>query len=119
MHWLLTGWILCLPTFAVAVAVWETFDGHVWALGFILGSLALLQIRLRIRRRIADLLLPHVAITAAGATITFAQWAWPLIHLVHLGAFLASLVGRRFAWAGIDYRLHGRTVSVERRPDVA
>ncbi len=118
-HWLLAGWTLCLPTLAVAVAIRETLEGHWWGLSFVLGSLALLQLRLRIRRRIADLLLPRAAITAASATITFARWAWPLIHVVHLGAFLASSVGRRFTWAGIDYRLHGRTVSVERRPGAA
>jgi cellulose synthase/poly-beta-1,6-N-acetylglucosamine synthase-like glycosyltransferase len=114
-HWLLAGWTLCLPALAAAVAVSELFAGRWWASSFILGSIALLQVRLHIRRQIADLLLPHAAIAAAGITIIFARWAWPLIHLVHLGAFLTSVVGQRFTWAGIDYRLHGRTVSVERR----
>ncbi len=114
-HWLLAGWTLCLPTLAATVALREIFDGHWWASSFVLGSIALLQVRLRIRRRIADFLLPHAAITAARTTITFAQWAWPLIHLVHLGAYLASCVGQRFTWAGIDYHLHGRAVSVARR----
>jgi ceramide glucosyltransferase len=114
-HWLLAGWTVCLPAVATTIAVAETFDGRLWASGFILGSIALLQIRLRIRRQIADLLLPHTAIAAARTTIAFAQWAWPAIHLVHLVAFLASLVGQRFTWAGINYRLHGKMVSVERR----
>jgi ceramide glucosyltransferase len=114
-HWLLTGWTLCVPALAAMLAVRETLDGRWWALSFILGSIALLQVRLRIRRRIADLLLPQAAIVAARTTLSFAQWGWPLVHLVHLGAFLASVVGQRFTWAGIDYRLHGRTVSVERR----
>jgi ceramide glucosyltransferase len=114
-HWLLAGWTLCLPSLAAMVAVGEILAGHRWASSVILGSIALLQVRLRIRRQIADLLLPHAAIAAARTTILFAQWAWPLIHLVHLGAFLTSFVGQRFTWAGIDYRLHGRTVSVERR----
>src|SRR6202795_451232 len=114
-HWLVAGWTVCLPALAAMVAVGEIFAGRWWASSFILGSIALLQVRLRIRRQIADLLLPQAAIEAARSTLIFAQWAWPLIHLVHLGAFLASLVGQRFTWAGIDYRLHGRTVSVERR----
>jgi ceramide glucosyltransferase len=114
-HWLLAGWTLCLPALAAAVAVSEMFAGRWWASSFLLGSITLLQVRLRIRRQIADLLLPHAAIAAARTTIIFAQWAWPLIHLVHLGAFLTSFVGQHFRWAGIDYRLHGRTVSVERR----
>jgi hypothetical protein len=114
-HWLLAGWTLCLPALAAAVAVSEMFAGRWWASSFLLGSITLLQVRLRIRRQIADLLLPHAAIAAARTTIIFAQWAWPLIHLVHLGVFLTSFVGQHFTWAGIDYRLHGRTVSVERR----
>jgi ceramide glucosyltransferase len=114
-HWLLAGWTVCLPALAAVIAVSEIFDGHRWASSFIVGSIALLQVRLRIRQQIADLLLPHTAIAAARATIIFAQWAWPVIHLMHLGAFLASLIGQRFTWAGIDYRLHGRTASVERR----
>jgi cellulose synthase/poly-beta-1,6-N-acetylglucosamine synthase-like glycosyltransferase len=114
-HWLLAGWTVCLPVLAATIATAETLQGGWWASGFIIGSIALLQVRLRIRRQIADLLLPRTLIAAARATITFGQWTWPLIHLVHLGAFLASLVGQRFTWAGIDYRLHGKMASVERR----
>jgi glycosyl transferase family 2 len=114
-HWLVAGWSVCLPAFAAVLAVAETVLGQRWALPFILGSIALLQLRLRIRRQIADLLLPQTAIEAARATIFFAQWAWPLIQLVHLGAFLTSAAGRRFTWAGIEYRLDGRTVTVERK----
>ena len=106
---------MCLPTLAATVAITETYAGRWWIAGFILGSLALLQVRLRIRRRIADLVLPQTAINAAMTTIRFARWAWPLIHLVHVSAFLASCVGQRFTWAGIDYRLRGSTVTVERR----
>ncbi len=114
-HWWLAGWALCLPMLAATVAIAQTFDGRWWIASFIVGSLVLLQVRLRIRRRIADLVLPQTAIGAARTTIGFARWAWPLIHLVHVSAFLASCVGQRFTWAGIDYRLHGATVSVERR----
>jgi cellulose synthase/poly-beta-1,6-N-acetylglucosamine synthase-like glycosyltransferase len=114
-HWLLAGWTVCLPALAATIAAVETLDGRRWASSFILASIALLEVRLRIRRQIGDLLLPRAAVAAARTTITFAQWAWPLIHLVHLAAFMASLVGQRFVWAGIDYRLHRKTVSVERR----
>jgi ceramide glucosyltransferase len=114
-HWLLAGWTLCLPAVAMTIAVREICGGRWWAWSFILCSVALLQVRLLIRRRIADLLLPQAAIPAARATLAFARWAWPLIHLVHLGAFLASAVGQRFTWAGIHYRLNGRSASVERR----
>jgi hypothetical protein len=71
------------------------------------------------RRQIADLLLPRADIASARRTIAFARWAWPLIHLVHLGAFLTSVGARRFTWAGIDYCLQGKAVVVERRPGEA
>jgi cellulose synthase/poly-beta-1,6-N-acetylglucosamine synthase-like glycosyltransferase len=114
-HWLLAGWSVCLPAVAATIAAAQTLNGRWWASCFLLGSFALLQVRLRIRQQIADLLLPRAEIAAGRLTFTFARWAWPLIHLVHLGAFLASLVGQSFTWAGIDYRLRGRTVSVQRR----
>ena len=112
-HWLLAGWIVCLPPLAAAIAAAQTLGGGRWAASFIFSSIVLLQVRLDIRRQIADVLLPRDAIAPARATITFARWAWPLIHVVHLGAFLTSLIGQRFTWAGIAYRLHGKTVSVE------
>ncbi len=118
-HWLVAGWTLCLPAIAAAIAVRATLAGHGWTLSFIIASAVLLQIRLLIRRSIADIVLPRSAIAAAGATITFAQWAWPVIHMVNLAAFLASLFGQRFTWAGIRYRLTGKTVTVERRPGEA
>jgi hypothetical protein len=115
-HWLLAGWIVCLPAVAATIAAAEALSGRWWASSFILASFALLQVRLRIRRQIADRLLPRAAIAAGSLTFTFAQWAWPAIHLVHLVAFLTSLIGQRFTWAGIDYRLDGKTVSsVEHR----
>jgi cellulose synthase/poly-beta-1,6-N-acetylglucosamine synthase-like glycosyltransferase len=117
-HWLLAGWTLIVPALAAVAAVRETLHGRWWAFSFIVSSFVLLQVRLHVRQRIAERLLPHAAIAAARTTISFAQWAWPMIHLVHLGAFLASFGGRRFTWAGIDYRLYGRTVSVERPLDV-
>jgi ceramide glucosyltransferase len=113
-HWLLAGWTVCLPAIAATEAISEIFTGHWWVSSFILGSIVLLQIRLTIRRQIAGLLLPHTAIAVARSTIVFARWAWPMIHLVHLGAFVTS-VGQGFRWAGIDYRLHGRAVSVKSR----
>jgi hypothetical protein len=112
-HWFLAGWTLCLPALAAMIALREAFEWWVW--GFTLTSLVLLQLRLSLRRQIAELVLPSAAIGTASATIAFARWAWPLIHTIHLGAFLASAFGQRFTWAGIDYRLHGRAVSVEQR----
>jgi ceramide glucosyltransferase len=111
-HWLVAGWTLGLPALAAAIAVRAILTGHRWPLSFIVAGIVLLQFRLRIRRAIAEFLLPPTAVAAAIATIRFARWAWPLIHLVHLAAFLTSALGRTFTWAGICYRLSGKAVTV-------
>ncbi len=114
-HWLLAGWALGLPAVAAVTAVKAILDARWWALAVLVVSVALLQIRLQARRGIADVLLPHAEIAAARRAIRFARWAWPLIHLLHLGVFLASAGARRFTWAGIDYRLDSAAVVVEGR----
>jgi cellulose synthase/poly-beta-1,6-N-acetylglucosamine synthase-like glycosyltransferase len=114
-HWLLCAWLVCVPTFAVSMAVRALWCGSRWPLGFILASGVLLQLRLSARRRIAHQVLQPAQIDIAHTTLGFARWAWPLIHLTHLAAFITSAVGYRFTWAGIHYRLRGKAVSVEGR----
>ena len=116
-HWLFAGWTLCVPALAAGTAIVATLQGSWWAGACLLCSVALLQIRLSIRRGLALSLLPASALPAAEATIAFARWAWPLIHAAHCVAFFSSGVGRGFRWAGIDYRLHGRSVSTVRPAD--
>lgn len=113
-HWLLVGWTLFVPALAALTALSETVEGHWWTLGVLAASVALLELRLSIRRQIADLLLPSAAKSTAKTTIAFARWAWPLIHLVNCAAFVASGMGRSFTWAGIRYRVLGKQVSVRR-----
>jgi cellulose synthase/poly-beta-1,6-N-acetylglucosamine synthase-like glycosyltransferase len=114
-HWLLCAWLVCVPTFAAGVAMRALWSGARWPLPVILVSAVLLQVRLSTRRAIAYRVLQNSHIAAAQSTIGFARWAWPLIHLTHLAAFISSAVGYRFTWAGVDYRLRGKTVSVEHR----
>jgi cellulose synthase/poly-beta-1,6-N-acetylglucosamine synthase-like glycosyltransferase len=116
-HWLFAGWTLCIPVLASAVAMKQAIDGRWWGIAVILGSVALLELRMGVRRQIAGLLLPPAAQDMATDTIDFGCWAWPLVHLVHAAAFLASCAGHRFTWAGIPYRIKGRNVSVECRAD--
>jgi hypothetical protein len=73
-----------------------------------MASTVMLQVRSRIRSRIATRVLPADTQSIAQATIFFSSWAWPLIHLVHCVAFLSSCVGQRFTWAGVRYQLDGR-----------
>jgi hypothetical protein len=91
-----------------------TAADHWWTLSLIIASVVLLPVRLCIRLSSAESLLAP-AIAAARTPIAGPQWTRPVIHLVHLAALLASVLGQRFAWAGIGYRLTGRAVTIEWR----
>jgi hypothetical protein len=106
---------LCIPVLGVAIAIGLLLQRQWWALAFLASSAALLQLRLLIRRSIAGLVLSGPDLAIATATVKFARWSWPLIHLVHVATFLSSGFGRRFSWAGIHYRLTGREVQVQKR----
>ena len=114
-HWLLAAWTLCIPALGAAIAIGLLLRGQWWALAFLVTSIALLQLRLLVRRSIAALVLSSADLQIATATVKFASWSWPLIHLVHVAAFASSALGRRFTWAGVRYRLTGRKVEVESR----
>ena len=114
-HWLFGGLTLCIPAISAVAALVSLAHGSRIAAAVLLASIALLQVRSLIRRRIAARVLPADMLSTAKATIRFASWAWPLIHLVHCIAFLSSCLGRRFTWAGIRYQLDGCNVVVHRR----
>ncbi len=111
--WLFGGLTLCVPTFGAATALLSLVHGSHISAAILLASIVLLQMRSAVRRRIAARVLPADVLSTAKATIRFASWAWPLVHLVHCIAFLSSCFGRRFTWAGIRYRLDGCNVVVE------
>ncbi len=111
-HWLLGGFTLCVPVIGTATALIALAHGNRFAGGTLLACVAMLQLRSHIRRRIAVRVLPANAQATAQATIRFASWAWPVVHVVHCLVFLSSCAGQRFAWAGIRYCLEGRNVRV-------
>jgi hypothetical protein len=108
---------LCIPMVGAGAALLSLAFVNRFSASALVASIAMLQLRLRIRSRIASRVLPAEAHSIARTTILFATWAWPLIHLVHCAAFLCSCLGRRFTWAGIGYRLDGRNVLVAQRKD--
>jgi len=113
-HWLAAAWTLSVPAIGAVIGILLSLRAHRWALGFIVTSIALLQVRLSIRRSIAGLVLSSRDQSYARRTLRFARFAWPLIHLIHLAAFASSAFGRGFSWAGIHYRIVGKQVKVER-----
>jgi ceramide glucosyltransferase len=114
-HWLLAAWTLCLPVLGAVIAIGLLLQGQRWAAAFLATSTALLQLRLLTRRSIAALVLAPPDRAIATATVKFASWCWPLIHLTHVAAFASSAFGRHFTWAGVRYRLTGQQVEVVSR----
>jgi ceramide glucosyltransferase len=116
-HWLFGGMTLCIPAIGAVAALLSLADVNQFGIGALVASIAMLQVRLQIRRRIAARVLPADAQSSARGTIFFSSWAWPLIHFIHCVAFLSSCLGQRFTWAGIRYQLGGRNTLVVLRKD--
>ena len=114
--WLIGGSALCLPAVGAVAAIAGILAGSRAAALCMLISIAMLQLRLLLRRRIAAAILPADAQDAARVTLSFSTIAWPLIHLVHCAAFLSSCFGSGFTWAGIRYRISSEGTHVEDRP---
>jgi hypothetical protein len=111
-HWLFGGLTLCIPALGASIALLSLTAVNRYGIGALMVSIVMLQVRLRIRGRIAARVLPADTQSNAQATILFSSWAWPLIHLVHCLAFLSSCLGQRFTWAGVRYRVDGRSAVV-------
>jgi ceramide glucosyltransferase len=111
-YWLFGGIVLGIPAIGAAAALILLAQGSWIGASVLLASVVMLQLRLQIRRRIAERVLPRETQSSVRSTIAFSSWAWPLIHFVHCSAFLSSCFGRRFTWAGIRYQLDGRNVLI-------
>jgi ceramide glucosyltransferase len=114
-HWLLAAWTLAIPALGAASAIGLLLQGNWWTLAVVSASLLMLQVRLSVRRSIARCVLPPADIALALATVKFARWAWPLVHLIHTMAFASSACGRRFSWAEMRYELIGREIRMRGR----
>lgn len=116
-HWLFAAWSLCVPVVGAAVAANAIVAGSSAAAGCLAGTVGLRYVRHAVRRSIArDALAPEF-FAAAEPALRCGWWGWPLVHVVHTAAFLASLWGSKFTWAGIRYRLQrGGKVVILRRP---
>jgi hypothetical protein len=117
-HWIFGGMALCIPALGAGVALLSLGAVNRVGIGALIASIAMLQVRLKIRRRIMARVLPADTHSIAQASIFFSVWAWPLIHFTHCLAFLSSCLGGRFTWAGVRYQLDGRNVQSVLRKDL-
>lgn len=104
-HWLLAGWTLCVPVVAAAIAAGAAGGGSLGAALCLGGAIMLHLLRHRVRLSIARRTFSPEIVSAIEPNMRFGWWGWPLVHAVHTAAFLGSLCGREFCWAGIRYRL--------------
>jgi len=111
-HWLLAGWTLAVPAFGAVAGVAGAAAGDSLALAALAAVVSLAELRHAVRRAIVRLILGPDEIARIRPGERLACWAFPIVHLVHLSCFLGSLYGRRFRWAGIEYRFRGRRVEV-------
>jgi cellulose synthase/poly-beta-1,6-N-acetylglucosamine synthase-like glycosyltransferase len=106
-HWLLAGVTLMVPALAAAVALPAAIDGDMLALGCIVLSLLMQQLRAALRVAIAGRVLPTEPAVRSAALSRRNRWMLPLAHLVHLAIWLTSAFGSTMTWAGTRYRLLG------------
>jgi hypothetical protein len=112
-HWLLAGWTLCVPAIGATVAAYAAGAGSLAAALSLGGAIMLHLLRHRMRFSIARRTFSLEIVAAIEPSLRFGWWGWPLVHAVHTIAFLGSLYGREFCWAGIRYRLrHDREVEI-------
>ncbi len=104
-HWLLAAWTLCIPVVGAMLAVAAACTGSLAAALCVGAAILLHLLRHGVRLSIARRVLPIEIAAAARPVFGFGWWGWPLVHIVHTGAFLGSLWGREFEWSGIRYRL--------------
>jgi ceramide glucosyltransferase len=103
-HWALAGWTLCVPAAGAVMAAAAAVSGSLAATLCIGAAIILQLVRHRLRLSIARRVLPTEAAAEAVSALRLGWWVSPLVHLVHTGVLLGSLLGRNFEWAGIRYR---------------
>ena len=106
-HWCLAGVALTVPAFAGAVALPAAVDGDVLAVGCIVLSLLMQQMRATLRVAIAERVLLAEPAARSASLSRRDRWMLPVAHLVHLAIWMTSAFGRTMTWGGTRYRLLG------------
>jgi ceramide glucosyltransferase len=104
-HWLLAGWTLCVPVAGAGIAISAAYVGSTTAALCLASAIVLRLLRHNLRLSIAREALPPEFASASAASLALGYVGWPFVHIVHTAAFLGSLLGHEFSWAGIRYRL--------------
>ncbi|PWR25033.1 glycosyltransferase [Zavarzinia aquatilis] len=114
--WLWAGATLALNVFG-AVSLWLLALRGGWGAVLFFGAAGMVALADEMRRRLAR----RAGIAGAGrgraeALLRLMPLVLPLVHGVHLLAFVLSMDRRRVHWGHCTYRLkHGRVIAIERR----
>ena len=99
----LTAWTHFLINLLVAPAAgwWR------WSAGAIVAVFLLNQLRASLRTRIVRVAFGDAMVRRLRATQRVDRWLTPVWMFVHAAVIWSALLGRRFIWRGIRYRLDG------------
>ena len=103
--WACLGVGLVVPVVAVAVLLAAALQGSLAALLALGAGIGLQQWRAGMRAEVARRVLPAGDAAAVRRALPGDRLLMPLAHLVQLGVFLASALGRRVRWRGRRYAI--------------
>ena len=108
----LSGWafaavILLLPVVGTAAAAYLVVSGHPLALAALIAIWLSQQLRYVIRTDALRRVLDPAVIDQLAPIFRIQHLLGPCVHLIHVLAFLPSMVGRTITWADITYRILG------------
>lgn len=106
LAWACLGIGLAVPVVAVAWLGAAAIGGDVVALAALAAGIGLQQWRASLRAAIADRVLPAEDAAAVRRALPGDRLLMPVAHLLQLGIFLASALGREVRWRGRHYAIH-------------
>ncbi|WP_237216094.1 glycosyltransferase [Falsiroseomonas oryziterrae] len=116
LAWASLGIGLLLPVLAVLVLLPAALGGDLAAIAVLGLALGLQQWRASMRAEVARRVLPPADAEAVARAMPGDRLLLPVAHLLQLGIFLASAVGREVRWRGRAYAIlsPGSTAVLER-----
>ena len=103
LAWTCLGIGLVVPVLAVGLLLALALEGSLFAIGALAAGLVLQQWRASMRAEIARRVLPPDDAEAVRRALPLDRLLLPVAHLLQLGIFIASALGRQVRWRGRSY----------------
>ena len=105
LAWACLGIGLVVPVLAVGLLLALALEGSLFAIGALAAGLVLQQWRASMRVEIARRVLPPDDAAAVRHALPLDRLLLPVAHLLQLGIFIASALGRQVRWRGRSYAI--------------